>query len=170
MLSKAQQAIHRQLGIPGDYGAGGRPRHYPEVSDLVDVGPNLVGRMQRLTPECAQRWQTMCEAASADGIILLLVSGFRSFDYQAGLIEKKLAAGQAIGEILKVNAAPGFSQHHSGRAVDVATPGSRPLTEEFERSGAFAWLSQHAATFGFSMTYPRNNDDGFIYEPWHWAL
>lgn len=170
MLSKAQQAIHRQLGIPGDYGSGGRPRHYPEVVELVDVGPNLVGRMQRLTPECALSWQTMCEAASADGISLLLVSGFRSFEYQAGLIEKKLAAGQAIGEILTVNAAPGFSQHHSGRAVDIATPGSRPLTEEFEQSGAFAWLSEHAATFGFSMTYPRDNDDGFIYEPWHWAL
>jgi LAS superfamily LD-carboxypeptidase LdcB len=24
--------------------------------------------------------------------------------------------------------------------------------------------------FDFSMTYPRGNRFGFIYEPWHWAL
>ena len=68
-----------------------------------------------------------------------------------------------------MNAAPGYSQHHTGCAVDIATPGSRPLTEEFEESEAFAWLGNRAAEFGFSMTYPRDNPQGFIYEPWHWA-
>jgi D-alanyl-D-alanine carboxypeptidase len=43
------------------------------------------------------------------------------------------------------------------------------LTEEFDSSDAFAWLQQHAAKHGFSMTYPRDNPQGFIYEPWHWA-
>ena len=28
---------------------------------------------------------------------------------------------------------------------------------------------QHAAAFGFRMTYPRNNAQGIVYEPWHWA-
>jgi len=112
----------------------------------------------------------MVSAAADDGIRLLIVSGFRTFDYQAQLIRKKLAAGQTIGEILTVNAAPGFSQHHTGTAVDVASPGSRPLTEEFENSEAFQWLVENAARFGFSMTYPRANRWGFVYEPWHWAL
>jgi D-alanyl-D-alanine carboxypeptidase len=69
-----------------------------------------------------------------------------------------------------VNAAPGFSQHHTGAAVDIASPGSRPLTEEFDQSGAFEWLTRNAANYGFSMTYPRENPWGFVYEPWHWAL
>ncbi len=112
----------------------------------------------------------MVEAASADGIRLLIVSGFRDFEYQAGLIRRKLDAGQQLDDILKVNAAPGFSQHHTGCAVDIATPGSRPLSEEFEESDAFGWLGRRAAEFGFSMTYPRDNPCGFIYEPWHWAL
>jgi D-alanyl-D-alanine carboxypeptidase len=98
------------------------------------------------------------------------VSGFRSFDYQAELIRKKLASAQLIDDILKVNAAPGYSQHHTGEAVDIATPGSRPLTEEFEDSAAFGWLTEHGGEFGFSMTYPRGNPWGFVYEPWHWAL
>lgn len=169
MLSDAHRKLHLELGIPADYGQDRCLPYYAEATDLVDAGPNLVGRMQRLTPATAARWQQMVEAASGEGIRLLIVSGFRSLEYQAQLIRDKLEAGQGIEEILEVNAAPGFSQHHSGGAVDIATPGSRPLTEEFEASDAFAWLGKNAGAFGFSMTYPRDNPCGFIYEPWHWT-
>jgi len=161
--------LHQELGIPEDYGQDGRKPVFEEAVDLVDVGPNLVGRMQQLTPRTASRWGEMVDAAAADGVTLLIVSGFRGIDYQARLIRKKLDAGQVVSEILQVNAAPGFSEHHSGRAVDIATPGSRPLTEEFEDSDAFRWLAENGARFGFSMTYPRDNPFCFIYEPWHWA-
>jgi len=161
--------LHTELGIPDDYGLDGQKPQYEEADELVDVGPNLVGRMQRLTPDTAASWQEMLTAAREDGITLMIVSGFRDFEYQASLIRKKINAGQVLGDILEVNAAPGFSEHHSGRAVDVASPGSRPLTEEFEMSEAFAWLEQNAADYGFSMSYPRDNPEGFIYEPWHWA-
>jgi len=162
--------MNRELGIPEGYGADGSPPFYAEAETLVDVGPNLVGRMQQLTPEAASQWSKMVKKAHKTDIKLLIVSGFRSFDYQAGLIQQKLAAGQAIEAILKVNAAPGYSQHHSGRAVDVAAPGTRPLTEAFDESDAFRWLGKHAAEFGFEMPYTRDNDYGFVYEPWHWAL
>jgi D-alanyl-D-alanine carboxypeptidase len=162
--------LHEELGIPATYGVSGGPPAFAEAGDLVDVGPNLVGRMQRLTPATAARWAAMAESAAGDGIRLLIVSGFRSVDYQARLIRKKINAGQAIEDILKVNAAPGFSEHHTGNAVDIATPGSRPLTEEFESTQAFAWLTEHAEKYGFSMTYPRDNPYGVIYEPWHWSV
>lgn len=161
--------LHRELGIPDDYDQDGRKPLFEEAVDLVDVGPNLVGRMQRLTPKTARKWAEMVDAAASDGVILLIVSGFRGFDYQARLIRKKINAGQIVSDILRVNAAPGFSEHHTGRAVDIATPGSRPLMEEFEDSDAFRWLVENAARFGFSMSYPRDNPFGFIYEPWHWA-
>lgn len=161
--------LHKKLGIPDDYWQRGGKPVYEEAADLVEVGPNLVGRMQRLTPETAASWQEMQSAARDAGIALLIVSGFRSFEYQAELIRKKIEAGQELGDILKVNAAPGFSEHHTGRAIDIATPGSRPLTEEFETSPAYAWLQENAAGFGFRMSYPRDNPEGFIYEPWHWA-
>ena len=161
--------LHTELGIPDDYGQDGLKPSFEEADELVEVGPNLVGRMQRLTPGTAASWQEMLTAARDDGIMLMIVSGFRDFEYQASLIRKKINAGQSLSEILEVNAAPGFSEHHTGRAVDIASPGSRPLTEEFESSDAFAWLEEHAAEHGFSMTYPRDNPGGFIYEPWHWA-
>ena len=162
--------LHTELGIPEDYGRNGARPAFDEAVEFVEVGPNLVGRMQRLTPEAARQWAAMQAAAAADGITLLIVSGYRSIDYQARLIRKKLNAGQSLSQILEVNAAPGHSEHHTGRAIDIASPGSRPLTEEFERSEAFAWLEEHAEGFGFAMSYPRDNAAGFIYEPWHWAL
>lgn len=162
--------LHSELGIPRDYGENGGPPQFAEASELVDVGPNLVGRMQRLTPDAAAQWQAMVAEAGKIGIQLLIVSGFRGVGYQAALIRKKIEAGQPIGEILRVNAAPGHSEHHTGRAVDIATPGSRPLTEEFEDTDAFRWLSSRAVEFGFSMTYPRDNPWGIAFEPWHWSL
>ena len=162
--------LHAELGIPEDYGLDGSRPVFGEATDLVEVGPNLVGRMQSLAPEAAARWKEMQARAADNGILLLIVSGYRSIDYQARLIRKKLNAGQSLSEILEVNAAPGHSEHHTGRAIDIASPGSRPLTEEFERSEAFAWLGEHAGGFGFVMSYPRGNPAGFIYEPWHWAL
>lgn len=170
MLNESRLKLHRDLGIPPDYASSRNLPEFAETSDLIDVGPNLVGRMQRLSPTAAAQWQKMVEAAANDGIRLLIVSGFRSIEYQANLIRKKLDSGQNVDEILKTSAAPGYSQHHTGNAIDIATPGSRPLTEEFETSDAFAWLGENAKTYKFSMTYGRDNPHGIIYEPWHWSL
>lgn len=170
MLTDRCQELHRELGIPAGYASARNLPHFAEAKELVEVGPNLLGRMQRLTPAAAEAWRKLTAAAAADDVKLLIVSGFRSHEYQAELIRGKLAKGEAIQDILRVNAPPGYSQHHSGTAVDVATPGHRPLTEEFEESEAFRWLGTNAAGFGFTMTYPRDNAWGFVYEPWHWAL
>src|SRR5690606_3455655 len=123
----------------------------------------------KLAPPTARAWRQMKQDAAADGVELLLVSGFRSVSYQVELFRKKLASGLDIDSILRVNAAPGYSQHHTGKAVDIATPGSRPLTEEFEDSEAFFWLEHNAARFGFRMPYGRGNAFGFAFEPWHWS-
>ena len=129
---------------------------------------NIVGRMQMLTPATENSWSAMQLAAHEDGCELLMVSGFRSIEYQAGLIRNKITSGQIIEDILQVNVAPGFSQHHTGKAIDIATPGFKPLLEEFEQAPAFKWLQKNAAKFGFSLSYPRGNPEGVSYEPWHW--
>ena len=46
--------------------------------------------------------------------------------------------------------------------------GRTPLDEAFESTAAYAWLAKHARRFGFSLSYPRGNPEGFLYEPWHW--
>jgi D-alanyl-D-alanine carboxypeptidase len=157
------------LRIPRDYGRNPRRPKFREAVTLEEVEPNLVGTMQRLAPETATAWREMKRSAAGAGVQLLLVSGFRSVRHQADIIRRKLAAGQSIDAILAVNAAPGYSEHHTGRAVDIATPGTRPLTAEFDASPAFQWLKVHAASFAFHMPYGHDNRFGFEYEPWHWS-
>jgi D-alanyl-D-alanine carboxypeptidase len=169
MTETTTRSLLRQLGISQTYGREPYRPAYREASALVDVEMNILGQMQRLTPHTATAWLAMKQAARADGVALLIVSGYRSIAYQAEIFERKLATGLALEEILEVNAAPGFSQHHTGEAVDIATPGARPLTEEFETTAAFAWLGQHAPGFDFRMPYHRGNSSGFAYEPWHWT-
>jgi D-alanyl-D-alanine carboxypeptidase len=161
--------LFADLGIPHDYGRNPRRPAYADASELEDVEANIIGKPQRLAPPTARSWRQMKQAAALAGVELLLVSGFRSIRQQTELFRQKLAAGQPIDAILRVNAAPGFSEHHTGRAVDVATPGTRPLTAEFESSKAFAWLVANAAAFGFAMPYGRGNTFGFEFEPWHWS-
>ena len=69
-----------------------------------------------------------------------------------------------------VNTPPGYSEHHTGRALDITTSDCEPLTEAFELTEAFTWLVTHASKYQFSLTYPRDNPYGIIYEPWHWAV
>ena len=107
--------------------------------------------------------------AKADGVELLLVSGFRSLEFQQVLIRSKLQRGMKIDEILRVNAPPGYSEHHSGRAVDIGSANCPPLEDAFDRTEAFTWLGKNARRFRFSMSYPKENFQGFAYEPWHWC-
>lgn len=158
-----------ELGIPAEYGMNPLLPAYTDAIRLEEVEPSILGRMERLEPGTAAAWRDMKAAAAEDGVVLLLVSGFRSVARQIALIRSKLERGDTIGDILKVNAAPGYSEHHTGRAVDIATPGSRPLTEAFEHTEAFFWLEHNAARFKFRMPYGRGNRYGFAFEPWHWS-
>jgi D-alanyl-D-alanine carboxypeptidase len=172
MLSYEQRVARMlsDLGVAPTYGADrGMPLCH-EATTLVSIGLDVHGREQRLTPNAAERWLALRSAADRDGVSVLLVSAFRSLDYQKQIWDRKLAASQTVEQILQVNAAPGYSEHHTGRAVDVTTPGIEPLTEDFERTPAFAWLMEHARQFRFILTYPRDNRFGIAYEPWHWAL
>ncbi|HEX8361186.1 MAG TPA: M15 family metallopeptidase [Longimicrobium sp.] len=164
------RAMLDELGIPAWYGRDPFLPECPEAAELVPVGRDMFGREQRLTPRAAEAWAAMREAAARDGIVLQLVSAFRTVEYQRGIIERKVAAGIPMDEILRVSAAPGYSEHHTGRAIDISTPGSDPLEEEFEHTDAFRWLVGNAERFGFALSYPRDNVYGIIYEPWHWTF
>jgi len=143
---------------------------YPEAGELVvaEIGDN--GREHLLVPAAARAWGSLREAARADRVVISIVSAFRSVERQAEIVRAKLARGLSIDEILSVSAPPGYSEHHTGRAVDLTTDGVRPLELEFEGTAAFAWLSRHAERFGFVLSYPRQNRYGYLYEPWHWCF
>ncbi|UDM15521.1 M15 family metallopeptidase [Vogesella sp. XCS3] len=148
---------------------GLQPYAEAAAASLVLADVNDAGREFHLLPGAATAWQAMRDAAAAAGVTLFLVSAFRSVARQHEIVAAKLARGQSLDTILAVSAAPGFSEHHTGCAIDIGTPGSPVLEEHFETTAAFAWLQQHAANHGFAMSFGRNNASGYLYEPWHWC-
>lgn len=151
-----------------DYGERSGLVLVAEPCSLMFAGRDRYARPLWLTARTAHTWQRMQAAARRDEIALEAISGYRSHDYQLGIFRRKLARGQTVAEILAVNAAPGFSEHHSGRALDLGTPGEPAAEQSFEKTSAFTWLEKHASDFGFVMSYPRDNQHGIVYEPWHW--
>lgn len=166
------RALHRILGIDPCY----REHHSLSLQIEAEVlslcGLDGLGREFWLAPIAALRWKALRAAALVDQIRLVEISGFRSVEYQAALIRGKLRRGQSISQILRVSAAPGFSEHHTGCAVDVSDlvelESRTFLTEAFELSDSYAWLVQNASRFGFTQSFARNNRHGIAYEPWHW--
>lgn len=162
--------IHKELGIKATYSRDTCMPVFNEPKDLMSIEKDIFGRPQKLEKNAAKNWEIMKQAAYSDGITLLVVSAFRSIAYQSELIKKKLDSGQSIKEILKTNAAPGYSEHHSGRALDLTENGCDPLCEAFEETQSFSWLVNNASIYDFSMSYPRNCRFEIEYEPWHWCF
>ena len=157
-----------ELGIPADYARSRGMPFQAEAAQLVAVGTNSTGREVLLAPVAAGAWFRMRDAAASEGITLMAISGFRSVTRQEEIIRAKLAAGETIDAILQVNAAPGYSEHHTGRALDIGVPDEAPLEENFALTPAFSWLKAHAYAFGFTLSYACGNPKGIAYEPWHW--
>jgi zinc D-Ala-D-Ala carboxypeptidase len=141
-----------------------------EPAALVIAETDAEGREHLLVPAAAAAWRRLSEDAGAEGVVLHIASAFRTVDRQAEIIRRKLERGLSLEQILCVSAPPGYSEHHSGRAVDVCTPGCPLLEPEFERTEAFGWLSSHARRYGFVLSFPPGNRHGYSYEPWHWCF
>jgi len=163
--------LHERLeavGLDDGYAASSGLALVPEPDWLALAGFDRYRRPLWLHVDSARAWSHMHAAALRDEVILEAISGYRSHDYQLGIFARKRARGDSIEQILRVNAAPGYSEHHSGRALDIGTPGEPAAEESFERTDAFAWLRDNAGGYGFVMSYPRDNPHGIAYEPWHW--
>jgi D-alanyl-D-alanine carboxypeptidase len=157
-----------ELGIAAALPKQRRLVAFPEAKTLVHAGLGTDGRDKFLIAPAARAWRAMQRRARRNAVQLDLVSAFRSYEFQLALIRGKLAKGRTLEDVLGVNAPPGYSEHHTGKAIDVGTPGCPPLEEAFENTDAFRWLARHAQRFGFTLSYPRDNPQGYVYEPWHW--
>jgi len=138
-----------------------------ENSNLISIGKNHLGKEIFLSKQCANSWMKMQLDAKKDSIDIFILSGFRSYQAQCTIIKNKIKKGMKLGEILKENKLPGLSQHHSGNAIDIVSNGYK-LSVEFEKNIAYKWLIKNANKYGFYLTYPKNNAENLMFEPWHW--
>jgi D-alanyl-D-alanine carboxypeptidase len=143
---------------------------YSEVpqSELESIVPDGSIRLRRAA---ARAFKAMAADAQAEGIYLTPISGFRSIDDQQYLyFSIKSERRQTASERAKVSAPPGYSEHHTGYAIDIGD-GNAPATnlrQDFEGTAAYRWLRENAARYSFELSFPRNNRQGVSYEPWHW--
>lgn len=143
---------------------------YPEASpaELVTAEPGV-----ELHADAAAAFRALRQAASADGVDLRLLSGYRSHALQKGIFfDVKSERNQTASERAKVSAPPGYSEHSTGFALDLGdgeAPGSN-LSQSFESTRAFRWLQDHAASYHFVLSFPADNPQGVSYEPWHWRF
>ena len=162
--------IHKELNIQESHLAANKLSRceQPPLLDLEVAEIDFEGKPFVLTKNAAPAWRKMRHAAENDSIQIEPFSGFRSYIHQRNLIRRKLEKGRHLEMILTETAIPGYSEHHTGCAVDICTDGTYRLTEDFEKTPAFHWLNENAKLFQFRLSYPQSNDKGIIFEPWHW--
>jgi D-alanyl-D-alanine carboxypeptidase len=164
--------IHRELNIPSDYAETTGLPFFAEVSlsSLNVCQLDIAGRPLVLAKHASKGWLKLHKAALKDGVELLPFSGFRSYRYQQELILTKIKSGIPIGEILRSLAAPGYSEHHTGEAVDITTVDCPAGEEVFDTTVAHSWLVQNGERYGFVESFKRSNPHNIVYEPWHWRF
>ncbi|UCG62361.1 MAG: M15 family metallopeptidase [Candidatus Zixiibacteriota bacterium] len=106
----------------------------------------------------------MAEAAAADSIVLITDSGYRSARYQERIISEHMKEGQKFADITRYVAPPGYSDHETGRSIDIV-----PSDPSFARTDAYRWLVQTAGEFGFEENFPKDTTGLTPWEPWHWT-
>lgn len=117
--------------------------------------------------ETYKNFQAMYDAALADGIQPYVTSGYRGYDEQEEVFASYLTDG-GMEHALKYAAKPGFSEHQTGRALDIFAPGT--TLSSFAGTPTAKWLENHAHEFGFILRYPlgKENLTGYSYEAWHY--
>ena len=145
---------------------------YEEVSSSELTAISADGQL-KLRHAAAEKFKQMQAAAIADGVLLTPISAFRSISEQDYLFFRvKEQRVQAATKRAEVSAPPGYSEHHTGYAIDIGD-GKVPsanVNVNFEETAAFRWLEANAAKYSFELSFPRDNPQGISYEPWHWRF
>lgn len=140
-------------------------------ADLVQPRVRLAtsGESALLNSTTAGAAEKMFATAVADGVVITLASGYRSFNTQIATYNRWVnAEGQATADT--ASARPGFSEHQTGWSFDIGDgSGKDSFTPAFANQPAAVWVKANAHLFGFVVRYPWmfHEITGYYYEPWH---
>lgn len=187
LLTKSEAVVIKKLLKlkPLDYGFKGEflgisdvPNDLVRISDqkYVDIDEEKIIGTQFLPKSVFDAYTELNRAMKADIDEQVLVnSGYRSPSYQIVVFLEILKKNEYdVAETASRVALPGYSQHGypQAQAMDVMPTripkGYAEDLESFTHTPQYKWLKTNAARFGFVESYPKGNDLGVIYEPWHW--
>lgn len=160
-----------------------------EWAEVVDV--DVTGENHRLQRPVMEAFMKMYEAAKKERHEIYITSGFRSFEQQKDIWNKKYDGKNAEctecendpGVILEQSSFPGTSRHHWGTDLDwVCKKSGHGLNNDFYKSAAerssgsdgqcyaaYQWMLEHAKEYGFYQTYTAGRTKGYNEERWHWS-
>lgn len=148
--------VNREVKLPNDYKLA-----------LESIGSHEVSRV------LIDDLEEMVKVAEKDFVYLKINTAYRSIEEQQMIwdnsVQSFLSRGysyeQAILETRKTVLEPGFSEHHTGLAIDFSKPG-----DYVENKKMWDWLEKNAYKYGFILRYPvlKENITGIAYEPWHY--
>lgn len=116
-----------------------------------------------LRPEAYAALARLAAAAKKDGVTLTVSSTYRSYEYQKNLFQYWVKV-DGLAEAERESAREGTSQHQLGMALDFA-----PVDDAFDKTPGGKWVYEHAADYGWSLSFPQGYEDvtGFRWECWH---
>lgn len=144
--------------------------HYVPVSLTTIKSPYTSGKDRTLQIHSSvwPHLQALLDEATAEGLGLQIGSAYRSFSSQATLKSNyKITYGTTAAN--RFSAEQGYSEHQLGTTVDMTTVKTGTLTQAFDKTPEFMWLTNNAYRYGFVLSYPKNNKY-YTYEPWHWRF
>ena len=136
------------------------------------ITPNVhqkKGEAIDLQPEAAAALEKMFEAAEAEGLQLVAISGYRSYGKQKTLYARSVERN-GLEKADRMSARPGASEHQLGLAMDLSCPSiDEDLTSRFARTAEGKWVAAHCAEYGFILRYQKEWSlmTGYQGEPWH---
>ena len=109
------------------------------------------------------------DAMQKDGICFKVNYAYRSYEEQEKIIEET-AKVMGMEETMKTAAPAGFSEHHTGLALDVSGAIREDGTHITENEDAYKWLADNCYKYGFMIKNLKGKEHitGFKYEPWHY--
>ena len=152
-------------------------------STVVQLDAVVAAALETLFAEAAQVTEYTYRVENPDGIWsnatfsdpngmqLLLISGYRSYNSQYTIYNNYLARNGGVDD--GISSPPGASEHQTGMAADVLSveynANNSYMNASFYQSAEAQWMEEYAAAYGFIIRYPADKEEitQVPYEPWH---
>ncbi len=145
------------------------PNDLVPLSECALDYDNLSDDKHKLRKVAAEALTDMFNAAKTEGLTLVAVSGYRSFERQYQIYGNYLLT-YSLSHTNRYSAVPGSSEHQTGLAMDVSCSTiDNKLIDEFYDTPEGKWMYEHCWEYGFIIRYPKGKTEitGYAYEPWH---
>ena len=156
-LNKNNVLVNKYNYLDKDY----VPKNLEKISTVYALS-NM-----KLVENAKEAYEEMAKDASKSKLKLVILSSYRSYDYQVDLYNR-YAKKDGKEKADTYSGRPGFSEHQTGLAFDIYN--GKTTYTKFESTKEFDWMQENAYKYGFILRFPKEKEleTGYQYESWHY--